>query len=142
MVTTPKISPHLYGGIRLSKKSRFFWAFSSFCGIMFLGDEIWCKLRCQQLSRYILQHCSNVIVLALDICNFFIKNPFQINKKVRHIIGKNPKMMCLTKKFYVFNSKKFSKVRKPLYFLIYSLLLQQQQQLQQSYQPLGCYPRR
>ena len=28
-------------------------------------------------------------------------------------MGENPKMMCPTKKFYIFNSKKFSKVLKP-----------------------------
>ena len=52
------------------------------------------------------------------------KIPFKLTKKVRHIIGKNPKMMCLTKKFYIFTLKKFSKVLKPSEFLIYSLLLQ------------------
>ena len=70
------------------------------------------------------------------------KIPFKLTKKVGHIMGKNPQMMCPTKKFYIFNSKKFSKVLKHLYFLTYSLLPELQQQQQRSYQPSGCCLRR
>ena len=41
------------------------------------------------------------------------KIPFKLTKKVGHIMGKNPKMMCPTKKFYIFTFKKFAKVLKP-----------------------------